>query len=122
MNWEQFLKYSKYIAIFYGIAFVIALIGIWVEPHGKWMLMGGLFFAAAFAGNVALGIYHSNHKGSMIQSKNEYLVQQDEAQVITGESTGTTMELATPSEAKKRVHADMDEYIKQVIRNERRGY
>jgi hypothetical protein len=119
MNWEQFLKYSKYIAIFYAIAFCIGIIGIWVPPHGQWLTMGAFFCAAALAGNVALAFYHSNHKGSMIQSKNEYLVQQDEAQVITGESTGTTMELATPSEARKRVVADMDEHIRQVVRDER---
>jgi hypothetical protein len=119
MTWSDFLRYSKYIAVFYAIAFMIGIIGIWAEPHGQWIWTAAMFFGAALAGNVALGFYHANHQGSMVMAKNEYLAKAEEAQVITGETTKAL------DFQRRAVNSEMDELMKdkvrQVIREER-GY
>ena len=119
MTWNDFLKYTKYIAVFYAIAFAIGIIGIWAQPHAQWMWTAVLFFGAALAGNIALGSYHYNHKSSMVMAKNEHLAKREEAQVITGESTKAL------DFQRKSVNAELDELmrdkVRQVIREER-GY
>lgn len=119
MTWADFLKYTKYIAVFYATAFVIGVVGIWAEPHLQWMWTSMLFFFTALASNVALAFYHANHKGSMTMAKNEYLSKREEAQVITGEPS---KELDFQ---RKALNADMEDLMKdkvrQVIREER-GY
>ena len=119
MTWNDFLKYSKYIAVFYAIAFLIGVIGIWAQPHSQWIWTAVMFFGAALAGNVALGFYHANHRSSMVMAKNEYLSKQEEHVVITGETTKAL------DFQRKAVNAELEDLmrdkVRQVIREER-GY
>lgn len=120
MTWYDFLRYSKYIAVFYGAAFVLMLFGIWAGDTVNYKLIWSavLFFGTAIAGNVALASYHYNHKGSMNMAKNEYLVEQDAAQVIT--DAGDSKSLAL-----RATEADLEEHIRQIARKavrDERGY
>ena len=119
MTWSDFLRYSKYIAVFYVIAFMIGILGIWMEPHGQWIWTASMFFGAALAGNVALGIYHANHKGSMLMAKNDYLQEQGAAQVITGERN-KSLELRQSG-----LTADMEDFMREQVEKQirhTRGY
>jgi hypothetical protein len=118
MTWSDFLKYSKYVAVFYAAAFLVGIVGIWAQPHSQWIWTAVMFFGAAMAGNVALACYHYNHKGSMLLAKNDYLAAQDEAQVITG-TTSKSMELRQAG-----LRADMEEFMTDKIKEEmrNRGY
>jgi high-affinity Fe2+/Pb2+ permease len=118
MTWYDFLRYSKYIAIFYAIAFALVLIGIWssIGVGERFIWSGVLFFAAAAAANIALGWYHSNHRSSMALEKNIYLDQQQKAQVITTEGKELA-ELKTELDLEGRFR----EIARKTIREER-GY
>jgi len=118
MTWNDFLRYSKYIAIFYTIAFALVLIGIWMGTgvNYRFIWSGVLFFATAVAANVALGWYHSNHRSSMALEKNIYLDQQQKAQVITSD----TKELA-----QMKTELDLEGRFREIARKtirEERGY
>lgn len=115
MTWSDFLRYSKYIAIFYAIAFVMALIGIWAGDgvNDRLLLSAALFFCTALAGNVALGAYHTNHKSEMKMAKNIHLAKQTEAQVITSDSK----DLAVPEEQQLAAQL-LSESMRDVIRDE----
>lgn len=118
MKWADFLRYSKYIAVFYAAAFIIGILGIWMEPHGQWIWTAVMFFGAALAGNIALACYQYNHKGAMLMAKNDYLLTQEEAPVITSANKG----LATTDSGLK---ADMAQFIQEEAEKawrDRRGY
>ena len=119
MTWHDFLKYSKYIAVFYGIAFVIGLIGIWMPDPNRWVLTAGLFFCTAIAANVALGFYYHNHDGAMTLEKNIYLAEQEQAQVITGETPKKDLQIL-----RRQQQADFKEVIDDAVRESLRkqGY
>jgi len=118
MTWNDFLRYSKYIAIFYAIAFALVLIGIWMGTgvNYRFIWSGVLFFVAAAAANIALGWYHSNHRQSMALEKNIYLDQMNQAQVITSE-TRDLEQVKTEYDLEKRFR----EIARKAIREER-GY
>lgn len=118
MTWTDFLRYSKYIAIFYAIAFVLVLIGIWAGDgvNYRFIWSGVLFGAAAGAANLALGWYHTNHSSSMALEKNIYLDQQEKAQVITSE--GKELEV-------QKTALDMESRFREIARKtirDERGY
>lgn len=117
MTWADFLKYSKYIAVFYAAAFVIGIVGIWAQPHAQWIWSAVMFFGAAIAANVALGFYQANHKSALLFAKNDYLAKQEEAQVITGDGKS----LAIPQALHQ---VEMEEFVKQKVEEEwdRRRY
>lgn len=121
MTWSDFLKYSKYIAIFYAIAFVVTLVGIWSVGQGdtgwKFIWSGVLFGVAAGTANICLGVYHSNHRVAMTMEKNIYQATQDQAQVIT--TDGKELEQMKPGEADVEVR--FREIARKAIRDER-GY
>jgi hypothetical protein len=111
MTWQDFLKYSKYIAVFYGLAFCFVFAGIWVgNINMKLIWSGGLCFAVALAANVALGSYHYNHKKAMAFEKNVWLDQQQEAQVITGETPKAALQLH-----RRQNEQDFQEVIDQAV-------
>lgn len=119
MNWSDFLRYSKYIAVFYAIAFAIGIIGIWSPNPERWIWTAVMFFGAALAGNIALGFYHANHKDAMVMAKNEHLMKQEEAVVITGETTKAL------DFQRKAVNAELEGILKDQVRKvirEERGY
>jgi hypothetical protein len=125
MTWSDFLKYSKYIAVFYGIAFVMTLIGIWFVGHSdtgwKFITTGILFACTAFAANVALGWYHSNHKSEMKMAKNVHLARQAEAQVITSDSKELQVVTEEGQFANEMLNEHMREAISEEVRKQR-GY
>jgi hypothetical protein len=115
MTWADFLKYSKFIVIFYVIAFALVLIGIWSGSGVNWrFIWSGVVFggAAAFA-NAALGIYHERHRTEMTLEKNIYLAKQEAPQVITGEGN----ELET--RAQHAVEEQFRAVARKVIKEER---
>lgn len=121
MTWKDFLKYAKYISVFYAIGFAMALLGIWMPGVGEKFIWSGVLFAgAAGIANVALGSYHYNHKPEMSMQKNLYLADQAEAQVITGD--GVAVE---PNQALKQLEVkltvDLDEKVRREVRDQR-GY
>jgi len=123
MTWSDFLKYSKYIAIFYAVAFVFAFIGIWAGTGVNYRLLwsGGLFFCTAIAANVALGWYHANHKSEMQMAKNVHLARKAEAQVITSDSKS----LSVVTEEGQFAGELLDEHMRDAIADEvrkQRGY
>jgi hypothetical protein len=122
MTWSDFLRYSKYIAVFYAIAFVMALVGIWAGGGVDYKLLwsAALFFCTAIAANVALGVYHSNHKSEMRMAKNIHLAKQSQTQVITSD----TKDLAVPEQdqlAAQLLEDGMRDIIRREVRKER-GY
>jgi len=118
MTWSDFLKYSKYIAVFYGIAFAMTLVGIWFvgksDTGWKFITTGILFGCTALAANIALGWYHSNHQSEMKMAKNIHLAKQSEAQVITSDSK----ELSVISERDQLSAQLLDEGMRQAIQDE----
>lgn len=118
MTWSDFLKYSKFIAIFYTIAFALVLVGIWsgTGVNYRFIWSGVLFGAAAITANVALGWYHSNHRTSMALEKNVYLATQEQAQIITSDTKELNL-------AKTEVDLEnrFREIARKAIRDER-GY
>lgn len=119
MNWSDFLRYSKYIAVFYGIAFTLVLTGIWLAPSDtgwKFFWSGVVFGVTSAAANICLGIYHSNHKTSMAMEKNIYLATQEQAQVITSDDKGLLV-----AKTELDLERSFREIARKVIRDER-GY
>lgn len=124
MNWSDFLRYSKYIAVFYAAAFVMAFSGIWITGLSeKFIWSGALLGATALAGNLALGFYYNNHKGLMLVAKNDYIAEQGGAQTITGD--GKTVALSTGTIGESGMTVEFEEFLKeqtrQALRRER-GY
>lgn len=118
MKWSDFLRYAKYIAVFYATAFIIGIIGIWIPPHQKWMDTAVIIFLTAAVANICLGAYHYNHKPSMIMAKNEWLDEQDEPQVIASDSK----ELDFKRRANDKEIEDLLQIqIRKALRDER-GY
>jgi hypothetical protein len=89
MTWNDFLRYTKFIAVFYAIAFALVLVGIWLAPSDtgwKFFWSGVVFGVTSAVANICLGIYHSNHKAVMVMAKNDWLEQRQQPQVIASES------------------------------------
>jgi hypothetical protein len=121
VTWKDFLKYAKWISVFYAIGFAMALLGIWLPELGaKFIWSGVLFAGAAGIANVALGSYHYNHKPEMSMQKNMYLAEQAEAQVITGDGVSVQ-----PGQALRQLEAkltvDLDQKVRREVRDQR-GY
>lgn len=106
MTWTDFLRYTKYIAVFYVAAFITAMVGIWVPPHVQWIWTGALIFLTAVASNVALGFYQYNHRGSLLYSKAKE--QPDNPQVVTALSDSKELALSD------RAAADLDIMLDDV--------
>jgi len=122
MTWSDFLKYTKYIAVFYAIAFCIGIIGIWMPNPTRTVLTAAMFFCAALAGNVALGFYHANHKSEMKMAKNIHLARVDGVQSITSDAKGLAVVTEQAELASGLLNESMREAIEEEVRKQRRGY
>jgi hypothetical protein len=118
MKWSDFLRYAKYIAVFYAAAFVIGILGVWIPPHEKWLDTAVIIFLTAAVANICLGAYHYNHKPSMLMAKNDWLAEQDEPQVVASESKELDYARKINNE---EIEALLRTQIRKAIRDER-GY
>jgi len=122
VTWSDFLKYAKYIAVFYGLAFVIGVVGIWMPNPTRTVLTAAMFFCAALAGNVALGFYHNNHRSEMKMAKNIHIARQDGVQSITSDAKGLAVVSEDDEVGAGFLNLSMREAIEEEVRKQRRGY
>jgi|KBSMisStaDraftv2_1062788.scaffolds.fasta_scaffold01796_6 hypothetical protein len=127
MTWADFLRYSKYIAVFYGLAVVLMVLGIWM-PTGinyRFIWSAVLCFGVALASNVALGFYHANHKAEMRFAKAVYIQQEDQDAPVDITSNSKDLAIVTDDEGKVVLSpqlADLVDDVAYQAARKARGY
>lgn len=119
MTWKDFLRYTKYIGVFYAIAFALTLVGIW-STDPKFVYSGLLFAGAAVVANVALGFYHSNHKQQMRFEKNLFLAEQEGSMDITGSEPAPAV-VSSQQRLQEGIRELTESEVAKALRNQR-GY